>query len=392
MNVSSFIALLIIISVVGILAKPLRVSYPLLLVLSGMLLSLGDFFPSIQFTPQLLFSLLLPPLLFEGSIRLAFESLKKASFLIFLLAFPGILFSIFILGPLFHLLLPFSLPVSFLLAALLSATDPVAVLAAFRSFKGSEGISMLIEGESLFNDGTAMASFLVILKILQHGEWQWGKSILDFFLMNLGGIGIGMLLGALFSNITKRIDDLFLEMTLSTILAYGSYITADSFHFSGILSVISAGIAYGNLSSRYGWSAKVKEMLFSFWEYLGFLVNSMIFLLIGTQVNSKNILGYWKPILLVYLLLLGVRLLLVGGSWGIAKAFKQSFHTRDLFLLWWGGLRGALSLALAMGLPETIPQKKDIFFITLGVVFIFLFLNSLTIGLFLKPNRKEVQG
>ncbi len=384
MNISADLGILVVIAGVGIAVKWLKFPYTPALVLVGTVIGFWKIFPTIHFTPQLLFTVLLPPLLFEGSLRLPWKTLKENGITIFLLAVPGVLLTIFILAPLFHFFLPFSFPVSFLLAALLAATDPVAVLNTFRSLSVDENLSMLMEGESLFNDGTAMVAFGITLVILQTGVWSPMGSFIQFLEISLGGLILGGILGLLFTLITRHLNDHLIEITLSTILAYGSYLSAVEIHVSGLLAVVGAGLVYGNAAAQYGLSPEVKRLLFDVWEYFGFLTNSIIFLLIGTQVNSRYILGYWKPVFLVYLCLMAARFVMAGLSWTAVRFFRQKFPVKWLGIVWWGGLRGALSLALAMGISSSIPDHKALFFITLGVVILFLMVNGLTTGVWVR--------
>lgn len=383
MDTHFLILILALIAAVSILAKRLQISYTPLLVLTGLVLGLWKIFPEFHFSPRLLLTVLLPPLIFEGAIRISFTDLKKVYWGIAFLAGPGVILSILILGPVFHWIFSFSMPVSYLLAALLSATDPIAVLHTLRSLKIDRRLTTLVEGESLFNDGTAMVFFAGIFAFLKTSQWNTWTTLFDFVRMTAGGLVIGTLLGILTSSLTKWHEDSEIRITLSTILAYGSYIAADYFHCSGILSAIAAGVVYGNLSSKHH-HPELDKALKGFWSYAAFLANSIVFLLIGTQINSRHILGFWKEILIVYGLLMSVRLIIVFAAYWTSQRLDQRFAGSWFWLTWWSGLRGALSLALAMSLINEFPQGQQVYFITLGVVFVFLFLNGLSTNIWAK--------
>lgn len=377
MDIRVFVIALILISSVGIVARMFRFPPSPLLVLTGTLLAAWIVFPALHFDPNFLLTVLLPPLLFEGSLKLSFSELKKTGWGIFFLACPGVLLSVFLLGPLFHIVLAIPLLTAFLFASLLAATDPVAVLDAFRNVRISRTLSTLIEGESLFNDGTAMVLFGIFLGISRSIPSNMGSEIWHFITMTVGGIGIGAVLGFLINYVSRIRFEQELRISLSTVLAYGAYLLADSLHVSGILAVVSAGIVYANVFPHYP-KKDINQPLWDFWSYVGFLTTSVIFLLIGTQVNSREILGYWKPALLTYGLLMAVRFVIVLMAFFFSSRTGQKFSWSWLLLTWWGGLRGALSLALAMSLIGAVPEGRSLFFITLTLVIFFLFINGLS--------------
>jgi len=383
MNTDFVILILGLIAGISILAKRFAISYTPLLVIVGLILGLWKVFPQFRLSPELLLTVLLPPLIFEGALRISYENLKKVYWGISFLAGPGVVISVLILGPLFHWLLSIPTPVAYLFAALISTTDPVAVLHNLKSLKIDKKLTTLVEGESLLNDGTALAIFTAILLSMQTTHWSAWGTILSLFSTTLGGLAAGALLGILFNYLTKIHEDTEIRITLSTVLAYASYIVAGYLHVSGILSVVAAGIVYGNLPPAYGHHDSDKA-LWGFWSYAAFLANSIVFLLIGTQIDSRDVLTYWQPILITYGLLLVVRLIIVYAAYWTSQRLDHRFERSWFWLTWWSGLRGALPVALAIGLLYNVPQGRQIYFVTLGVAFVFLFVNGLSTNIWAK--------
>jgi CPA1 family monovalent cation:H+ antiporter len=248
----------------------------------------------------------------------------------------------------------FVLPVALVFGALISATDPVAVISLFRSLGVPKRLQVLMEGESLFNDGTAIVIFSLMLGIANvtisgGGNIVWVEYLADFVRVVGGGLAVGLVLGWLVSEMIRNIDDHLIETTLTTVLAFGAYLGAEQLHVSGVLAVVAAGLVNGNIGPR-GMSPTTRIVVANFWEYVAFIANSFVFLLIGLEMDLGELLIRWETILLAILAVLLARAVVVYGL---------SWIGRDLPLRWnhvllWGGLRGAISLALALNLPDLI--------------------------------------
>ena len=348
------VGLLLIASLVGIVTDRLRVPYTTGLVLIGLVLA---FFgqQDINVSPQLFLGLLIPPLIYEAAFQVKVKDLLRDLAPILSLAIPGVLLTTFLVGGVLYWGNNFSLVTALLFGSLIAATDPVAVVALFRSLGVPKRLQLLIEGESLFNDGTAIVVFNLMVAIAVTGYFNLTESIFNFFVVAGGGLIIGLVLGLLISLAISMIDNPLIETTLTSVLAFGSYIVAEQFHVSGVLSVVAAGIVSGNLGpSRM--SPTTRILAFNFWEYAAFLANSFVFLLIGLQIDLNILLTDWNAILWAILAVLVARAASIYGlSWigpGVPMRYKH--------ILYWGGLRGAISLALALSLPASLGDQRTV--------------------------------
>jgi CPA1 family monovalent cation:H+ antiporter len=282
-----------------------------------------------------------------------------------------------------------SLAVAAVFGALISATDPVAVVALFRDLGVPRRLSVAVEGESLFNDGVAIVVFNIAITAAVVGSFSLAQSISEFLWVSLGGLGIGVALGWLVSRAIVRIDDYFVEITLTTVLASGSYLIGEELGVSGVLAVVAAGLVSGNVGIR-GMSPTTRLVLFSFWEYVAFLANSLIFLLIGIKINVADLASPIVPIMVAVVAVLVARAIVVYGLLWLTRLGGSEAHVpmswRHVFF--WGGLRGAIGLALVLTLSAESsldPLLVDRFQVmAFGVVLFTLLGQGTTIGFLLK--------
>jgi CPA1 family monovalent cation:H+ antiporter len=367
------IGLLFIASLVGILTERSRVPYTVGLVLIGLVLSIRAPL-EISVSPELFLGLLVPPLIFEAAFHVKAKDLIKDIIPILSLAIPGVLLTTFLVGGVLSWGTNFTLSSALVFGSLIAATDPVAVVALFRTLGVPKRLLLLVEGESLFNDGTAIVIFNLMVTIAITGSFSISDSVFNFFTTAGGGLIVGLLLGSIVSRAISMINNSLIETTLTSVLAFGSYIIAEQFHVSGVLSVVAAGIVSGNLGpSRM--SPTTRVLVFSFWEYAAFLANSFVFLLIGIQTDLSILLSNWYAILWAILAVLVARAVSVYGlSWLGMKIPKNYKH-----VIYWGGLRGAISLALALSLPAALgPVREEIQAMAFGVVLFTLLVQGLT--------------
>ena len=373
------IELLFIVSIVAIAVRRLRIPYTVALVIVGLMIT---FQTSLKFelTPELILALFVPPLVFEAAFHLNFQELRRNLPAILLLAVPGVILTMFIIGGMLVFGIQMSLPIALVFGSLIAATDPVAVIALFRTLGVPKRLSVLIEGESLFNDGTAIVLFNLMLMVGLTSQFNLVESVGKFFSASIGGIIVGLVLGWLISLLISRVDNYLIETTLTTVLAFGSYLMAESLGVSGVLAVVAAGLVNGNISAQ-GMSPTSRIVIFNFWEYVAFLANSLIFLLLGLQINITALLASWQPILWAILAVFIARFIVVYGLSWLVNRVSEPIPLRWQHILNWGDLRGAISLALVLSLPISLGVERDLLQVmAFGVVLFTLLVQSTTMA------------
>jgi CPA1 family monovalent cation:H+ antiporter len=368
--------LLIAASIIAVIAIRSRIPYAVALVLGG--LALGSLrLPIVEaiyqahrpdwLTPEVILIFFLPALLFEGSLKINLRQLLENLFPILILATVGVVAATLVAGYLVHWLVGLPLLMALLFGAIISATDPIAVLSIAKEMGVTKRLSLLLEGESLLNDGTAVVLFQILLAGVITGNFSFATGVGRFLQSVLGGAMIGFVLGYLASKVTTRIDEPQIEITLTTILAYGSYLLAHHFRVSGVIATVVAGLIDGNLGTR-GMSPRSRVALWSFWEYASFVINSILFLLIGMEVRVADLLHEWRAVALAIGAVVLGRVLAVYGLAGLTNLFSRKISLRWQHVLVWGGLHGALSLALALSLNPNFQYREKILTFTFGVV------------------------
>ena len=381
------IELLLIVSLVALAVRRLRIPYTVALVIVGLLITFQKK-SEFSLTPELILSLFIPPLVFEAAFHLEFKSLRENWLPIVALAIPGVLLTTFIVGAIVSWGVGMPLSSGLVFGALIAATDPVAVVSLFKALGAPKRLTTLVESESLFNDGTAIVVFKLLVAVALSaiagnngeatGSFDFLAAVVDFFRVSVGGLLIGIGLGWVIAQIIARVDDYLIETMLTTVLAFGAYLVAERFHVSGVLAVVAAGVLTGNFGLK-GMSPTTKIVLFNFWEFLAFVANSLVFLLIGLDVNLREIGANLLPILVALAAVLASRALVVYGLTALTNlrsTSKVSLSYRHI--LFWGGLRGAISLALALSLPLALPERELLRVMTFGVVLFTLLAQGTT--------------
>jgi Na+:H+ antiporter len=383
--VKVFILLLLVASAVAMATKWIRLPYTLALVIMGLMISPMHFLPMVHISPDLILLIFLPALLFEAAWNLSLEDLRKNLTPILTLAVVGVCISLAVVGLVLHFGAGLSWNSSLLFGAMVSATDPVSVLALFRKFRLPVRLSTIVEGESLLNDGTAAVLFKIIAGLVMAGVLPSVgglvlTSIRQFAFVVFGGIAVGLVVGLVASTVTSYFDDRRLEITLTTVAAYGSYLLSESVHVSGVIAVLSGGLVLGNYGRRTGMSPTTQIAVSAFWEYMAFVANSLAFLLIGLDVNVSDFFVASNYVSW------GIAAMLIGRIAGVYPVLAVTNRiSEQVSLLWghvlfWGGLRGSLSIALALSLPDVIPGRTQLVTMIFGAVIFSLLIQGLSLG------------
>ena len=379
-NVQIFLSLLVVASFVAVVVKWVRLPYSIALVIAGLVIGVTHLLPPVDMTPELILVMMLPALLFEAAWNLRVSDLRKSWLPIGVLATGGVIISTIAVATVMYFLTGLGLMAALLFGAMISATDPISVLALFKKLGINKRLTMILEGESLFNDGTAVVLFkLILVSMLAGTSFSLVSGIGSFAFMVIGGAALGLGLGYMASKLTSYFDDHLLEVTLTAILAYGSYLLAEAIHVSPVISTICAGIVMGNYGSRIGMSVNTRQAVNLFWEYAAFLVNSMVFLLIGLQMKLDLLFNYSSLIGAGIIAILLARALVVYGLAPMLSTNKDPIPMSWRHLLVWGALRGSLCMALALSLPLDFPKREALVVLTFGVVLFTLLVKGLTI-------------
>ncbi len=388
MHIENIVVLLVIIATgVALIARQLKVPYTVALVAAGLMLGPLHLLEPPHLTQELLFSLFLPGLLFEAAFHLEFNAFRRNTGAILSFALPGVAAAIALTAAIMmasgtglHLTDELTWGQAAVFGALVAATDPMAVVGLFRSLGVPARLGVLIEGESLFNDGTSIVFFTVILGAVSGTALSGSAVALEFIrVVGLGAI-VGLLTGLAMSYLTKQIDDAMIEITLTTIAAYGSFILAEQVHGSGVIATVVAGMLCGNYGARVGMSPTTRIAVASFWEYLAFLLNSIVFLLIGFEVRIGDLADSWRIILAAFAAVVVGRAIVVSGVVGLLSRTKERIPPKWAPVLAWGGLRGGLSMVLALSLPADFPNRALLVTATFGVVILSILVQGLTMG------------
>jgi len=379
------VTLLLSATVVAILAKKLKFPYSTALVIAGLFISLFGILPKTTLNSDIVLNLFLPILLFESAINTNISHLKENIKPIIFLSLPGVIISAFVTGSILVYFLHLNWPIALLLGSMLTITDTVSVLAVFKDVKVPVRLSTIIEGESLFNDGTAIVLFRLFLGIVISQKFNLINSISQVVIVSIGGLIVGFAVGYLASFVLTKIKDHLIEIVLTTTVAIGTFFIAEELHISGIIAVVTAGLVIGNYNWQKELSPTSQLAIGSFWEYAGFLVNSIIFILIGLSINFSNIIRYIPDIIYAFVAFNITRIILIYPSFFILNFFEKEkipFKWQHIFII--ANIKGSLTMALAIGLPLSISNREYFISILFGVVFISLLIQ----GLLLKPFIK----
>jgi len=370
--------LLLVAAVVAMLARRLHVPYSVGLVVAGIGLTLLPFSLEVGLTKDLIFTILLPPLIFEAAFCLHWPELRRDLPLVLVLATLGVAMSASVIAIGMHFVAAWPWASALLFGVMVAATDPVSVIATFKEAGVGGRLRLLVEAESLFNDGAAAVGFVIIAVFAVGNALSPSEMAGTLVLMVGGGIACGAAVAGALLLIAGRTEDSLVELTFTTVAAYGSFLLAEHLHWSGVLATLTAGLMLGNLGALGAISNKGREAVVAFWDYAAFVANSLIFLLIGIHETTQNYSAVWLPALAaIGLVILGR----AAAIYPISLLFSRSslrVTMKHQHVLFWGGLRGALALALALGLPPEVAFRKDMITVTFAVVVFSLLVQGLT--------------
>ncbi len=370
--------LLLVVSLVAMLSRRLSLPYSVGLVVAGIALAFSPLEVPFRLSRDLIFEVFLPPLVFEAALHLKWPAFKRDLPLTAVLAFVGVIITTGVVAAGMHYALGWSWVGAGLFGVLIAATDPVSVIAAFKEMKVEPRLAMIVESESLLNDGAAAVGF-ALLAAFAMGEAMTPAGIAGELAWTVfAGIGIGAGVAWALMLIAGRTEDHLVEITLTTIAAYGSFMAAESVHASGVLASLAAGILIGN----FGWIRAISEggraHVISFWEYIAFLANSMVFILIGGREAEQSLLPVLGAAAIATGLMLAGRALAVYPLSALFARSRLKIAASYQHVLFWGGLRGALALALALALPIEVIERDRIISVAFAVVAFSIFVQGLT--------------
>ena len=372
--------LLLIATLVSMAVRRLKVPYTVGLMLTGIVLAVSPF-PSddIEITKDLIFTIFLPPLFYEAAIYIKWQELRRDLPVILTLATVGVLLSAGVTAAGMHYLAQWAWPSAILFGVLIAATDPVSVIATFKEAGVHGRLRLLVEAESLFNDAAAAVAFSIALAFAMGGSITPLGTVQTLVITIAGGILCGALVAGSVLLLAGQTDDHLIEITLTTVAAYGSFLLAEHFHLSGVLASLVAGLLTGNIGSLGSFTDKGREGVLSFWEFIAFVVNSLIFMLIGIRGAYQDFSNLLFPILVAIGMMFAGRALAIYPLSALFARSALKVSMNHQHILFWGGLRGALALALALGLPPELPQRDAILTVAFAVVGYSIFIQGLTI-------------
>lgn len=377
-NFNTVFWLLVLATVVAMMSRYVKIPYALALVITGLIAGATGLFHQVSLDPHILFVIFLPPLLFDAAINMSLNVLAKNWKPVSIYAVAGTIVAAIITGLMMHYILGLPLASALVFGALIAPTDPISVIAVLKELKVGKNLSMIMEAESVFNDGVAIVLFTILVSFASGDNVTIANGLSSFITVAVGGAALGTAVGLAASRVTREFDDHLLEIMLTTIVAFGSYLLAEWLHVSGVISVVAAGLVVGSYGMQTGMSATTRLAVNSFWEYAAFAVNSIVFLLVGFEVTLVNLWPMIPLIMLAFLIVLVGRAAAIYLLGPLIKWSGYKIPPKWQHMLFWGGLRGAIPMALALSLDRSFPARNEILLLTFGVVLFSLLLQGLT--------------
>jgi CPA1 family monovalent cation:H+ antiporter len=372
---------------VAIGAKRIGMPYNVALVVIGLLLVFADVLPHAQLEPEVVLVAFLPVLVFEASLFTDADGLRGVGRPILALAVPGVVISLVATAGVatFALGLPFS--AALLLGALLSITDTVSVLLAFRSIRVPHRLAAIMEGESLFNDGTALVLVSLTSAVVATGRVDYAATTRALLLAIGGGVAMGAIFGAVGAAALRRTPDHLTGILTSGVLVFATSLLAERIHASPVIAVVVAGLVVGR-AARHALEPSRVLALQGFWEAIGFSINVLLFVLVGMQIDARMFLREAGSILAAVLALHIGRAVAVYGCFAVLRVLRRdAIPGRWQHVMVFGNIKGALSMAAVLALPATLPHRPRLVTIVFGVTFLTLLMQALPFRRFLRALR-----
>ena len=393
--------LLVFVVLFAALAQKIKTPYPIVLVIAGLLLSFFPAIPQIRLNPDVIFLVVLPPLLYSAAWVTSWREFKFNLVSICMLAFGLVGFTVFGVARAAHWIFPaFDWQLGLVLGAVVATTDAIAATSIAKRIGLPKRIVDILEGESLLNDASGLLALQFAVALIVSGEKPTlGKSLLELTYLIVAGIALGLLVALAVEWLERRVEDGPIEITISILVPYAVYLAAESIHASGVLAVVACGLYLSRKSSEF-FSAQVRIQAWAVWDSLTFVLNGLVFMVIGLQLPHvlSALVGYSLRQLILYGLAFSALLILLRLLWMFPGAIisykirKYVLHqqvslpgTRQIFVVGWTGMRGVVALAAAISLPETLangqsfPQRDMIIFLTFSVILVTLVLQGLTL-------------
>jgi CPA1 family monovalent cation:H+ antiporter len=386
------VAMLAVAVLVAYVADRFRVPYTVAMVLTGLGVSvLGLGVGPVQvfeLEPELILMTFLPGLLFEAGYHINLSELRDNLKTILIMAIPGLVISAAISGGLISLGLGLPIATALLFGVLISATDPIAVTALFKDLGVDKRLGVIVEGESLFNDGVSIVLYSILIGVaMGQTDLSLIDGIADLLVTMAGGAALGAAVGFLTAELMRHTEKPLIDLALTSILAYGLYLFAEeALHgrVSPVIAVVVAAIVVGSYGLRGRHSATSTTTIITFWEFVVFLINSAIFLLIGLEISISNLIDNAVPLAITIGAVLLARAVVVYVLGFVVNKLKPGFVLKWAHVMFWGGLRGAVSIALVLSLPTALESRQLLITMAFGYVLFSLIGQGLTIGPLLK--------
>lgn len=380
LSLPEIVALLIGAALMTVIARWVRLSYTIALLLLGLVLGAAPIAPVPTLSADVILLLFLPPLIFEAVFDMDLRRLWDLRGAVLTLAVPGTILAMAVGGAIVHWGLGVPWVVALLFGAMIAATDPVSVLVTFRQLGVDPRLTMIVEGESLLNDGVALVLFAVLAAAVT-STFVPAQAATMLVVSVVGGIAIGIAVGGLGHLLIASIDERFTEVTVSVATAYGAFLAADEFGASGVLATIAAGMTLGVLGRRSGWviTGGSTRMLVEMWGFLAFIANAGLFLLVGLTDRTAGLREHPHAVAVGIVAAVVGRAATAYGLGGVMNRVGIPISPVERHVLFWGGLRGAVALAAALSLPVDFPYRQQLLAMTYGAVLFTLLVQGITI-------------